>query len=193
MEQIEAEIRRRRESTTLRWYPLRIFHSSLPRQRAIMETLNAESAVAETYVPQALIDAETQQYAPALLNYIFVRISLLDLKQLKALPRFGHLRYVMRFERDGEGRRLARIAHITDREMDNFRQVILHYNEQVEYIQNNAFAFRPGQMVRITEGTFAGIEGTLKSIRKHVCVVVALSGIMAVAITGIHRKHLAAV
>lgn len=193
MEQIEAEIRRRRESTTPRWYPLRIFHSSLPRQRAIMETLNAESAVAETYVPQALIDAETQQYAPALLNYIFVRISLLDLKQLKAQPRFGHLRYVMRFERDGEGRRLARIAHITDREMDNFRQVILHYNEQVEYIQNNAFAFRPGQKVRITEGTFAGIEGTLKSIRKHVCVVVALSGIMAVAITGIHRKHLAAV
>lgn len=190
MVQTPTDILLKQQDTTLRWYPLRIFHSSVRRQRDLLEALSGEEIVTEAYVPQRLIDAEKQEYVPALLNYVFVRCSLPDLQMLKNESRFSNLRYIMRYEHDKAGNRISRVAHITDQEMENFRQVILNYNEQVEYLQNNAFAFRPGQKVRITEGSFAGVEGTLKSIRKHACVVVVLSGIMAVAITGIHRKHL---
>jgi transcription antitermination factor NusG len=174
----------------VRWFPLRIFYSSAKRQLELKEELDKESVVEETYVPLELIDAETNRFAPVLLNYIFVRITLDNLKELKQLPKFNLLRYVMQFERDTRGNRIPRIASVTDREMNNFQQVINSLNEQVEFIQNNDFAMRPGQKVKITEGTFKGVEGTLKSIKKHLCVVVALSGIIALAITGIHRKHL---
>lgn len=174
----------------VRWFPLRIFHSSAKRQLELRDELDKEDAVKETYVPLQLIDAEENMFAPALLNYIFVRITLDGLKEIKQLPKFNLLRYVMQFEHDTRGRRISRIASVTDREMRSFQQVINSINEQVEYIQNNDFAMRPGQRVRINNGVFKGVEGTLKSIKKHLCVVVALSGIIAVAITGIHRKHL---
>jgi len=174
----------------VRWYPMRIFHSSAKRQRNLQEELDKEETVVETYVPQSLIDAETGKTAPTLLNYIFVKITLDNLKELKDVPKYSTLRYVMRPGRDDKYHKVSDIAHIPDREMMNFQQVINSLNEQVEYIQNNDFAMRPGQKVKITDGTFKGVEGTLKSIKKHLCVIVALSGIMAVAITGIHRKFI---
>ena len=177
-------------NNVVRWFPLRIFHSSAKRQLELKEELDKENVVEETYIPLELIDAEANRFAPALLNYIFVRITLDNLKELKQLQKFNLLRYVMLFERDTRGKRISRIASVTDREMHNFQQVINSLNEQVEYIQNSDFAMRPGQKVMITDGTFKGVEGTLKSIKKHLCVIVALSGIMAVAITGIHRKFI---
>ena len=174
----------------VRWYPMRIFHSSAKRQHSLQEKLDEEETVVETYVPQSLIDAETERYAPALVNYIFVRITLDNLKTLKEAPRYETLRYVMRTGRDDKFNKQSEIAHIPDCEMMNFQQVINSLNEQVEYIQNSDFAMRPGQKVKITDGTFKGVEGTLKSIKKHLCVVVALNGIMAVAITGVHRKFI---
>lgn len=178
------------DNNTVRWYPMRIFHSSAKRQRNLQEELDKEETVVETYIPLSLIDAETGKTAPALLNYIFVRITLDNLKKLKEAPKYSTLRYVMRPGRDEKYQKVSDIAHIPDHEMMNFQQVINSLNEQVEYIQNSDFAMRPGQKVKITDGTFKGVEGTLKSIKKHLCVIVALSGIMAVAITGIHRKFI---
>ena len=174
----------------VRWYPMRIFHSSAKRQHSLQEKLDEEEAVVETYVPQSLIDAEAERYTPALVNYIFVRIALDDLRALKEAPKYETLRYVMRTGRDDKFNKQSEIAHIPDREMMNFQQVIRSLNEQVMFIQNNEFAMRPGQKVKITEGPFKGVEGTLKSIKKHLCVVVTLDCIMAVAISGIHRKFI---
>jgi len=174
----------------VRWYPMRIFHSSAKRQRDLQEELDKEERVQETYIPQSLIDAEAEQYAPVLLNYIFVRITSDDLKELKESPKYSTLRYVMRQERDNKFNKVSEIAYIPNRQMANFQQVINSYNEQVLFLQNNEFAMRPGQKVKITEGAFKGVEGTLKSIQKHLCVVVTLDCIMAVAISGIHRKHI---
>ena len=174
----------------VRWYPMRIFHSSAKRLHSLQEKLDEEETVVETYVPQSLIDAETEQYAPALLNYIFVRITLDNLKKLKEAPKYSTLRYVMRTDHDDKFNKQSEIAHIPDRQMMNFQQVISSLNEQVMFIHNNAFAMRPGQKVKITEGPFKGVEGTLKSIKKHLCVVVTLDSIMAVAISGIHRKFI---
>lgn len=187
---MNSTVAERTDSAAVRWYPLRIYHASVRRQQDMKAALDSEEAVAETYVPQRLIDAEANEYAPALLNYVFVRTDMHSLRELKRLPKYGLLRYVMLREHDGRGNRTSRIAFVTDREMLNFQQVVSSMNDQVEYIQNSDFAMRPGRKVRITEGMFQGIEGTLKSIRKHLCVIVALNGLMAVAITGIHRKHI---
>mgnify|MGYP006936013039 CR=1 FL=1 len=65
--------------TQVRWYPMRIFHSSIKRQKDLNEMLTQETSVERTYIPQSLVDAEAQTYVPALVNYIFLLTSLKDL------------------------------------------------------------------------------------------------------------------
>jgi len=82
------------------------------------------------------------------------------------------------------------ITYVPERQMHDLMRVIDNSNEQVAILQNLAFACKPGQKVEITEGTFKGVQGILKSIKKHLCVVIAINQVMAVAITNVHRKFI---
>ena len=169
------------------WFPLRIFHSSEKRQTQLEALLREEPAVEQTYVPRNLVDAEQQTYVSALKNYIFVRITLAALRQLKAdRQQYATLRYIM--QPTGEG--VSEIAHVPDKQMEDFIRVIAHANEQVVMIENMAFACKPGQSVRIRRGAFEGVEGTVKSIKKHLCVVIPVRDIMAVAILNVPKKDI---
>ncbi len=170
---------------------MRIYHSSVKRQNGLNDLLSGEAAVERTYVPRNLVDAEDRTYAPALVNYIFIRTSLDGLRNLKADKRkYGHLRYVMSRGRDEAYAPVTEIAHIPEKQMRDFMRAIDDANEHVVLLQNMAFACKPGQKVKITNGLFEGIEGVVKSIKKHLCVVIAIRGVMAVAITNVPRKYL---
>ena len=177
--------------TQVRWYPMRIFHSSIKRQNELNELLTQEASIIETYVPKSLVDAEEQKYVPTLVNYIFLRTSLKDLREIKTdKERFDHLRYVMNLGRDENYNPTSEIAHVPDKQMDDFMRVIDSGNEQVVMLENLGFACKPGERVRISRGVFEGVEGTLKSIKKHLCVVIPIKNVMAVAITNVPRKFL---
>ena len=84
------------QNDIVQWYPMRIYHSSVKRQNYLNDLLANETTVERTYVPRNLVDAEDQTYIPTLVNYIFIRASLDDLKVLKADKRkYEHLRFVM--------------------------------------------------------------------------------------------------
>lgn len=179
------------QDAMLRWYPMRIFHSSAKRQNALNELLSHEPTVESTYVPRNLVDAEDMTYVPALVNYIFIRTSLGNLKQLKAdKSRYEHLRYVINKDCDDTYAPTAEIAHVPDKQMEHFMRVINEANEQVIMLENMEFACKPGQKVRIRKGPFEGIEGVVKSIKKHLCVVIPIQNVMAVAIVNVPKKHL---
>ena len=178
------------DSAQLRWYPMRIFHSSVSRQSALNESLSQEASIERTYIPQTLVDVEKKIYVPSLVNYIFLQTSLKHLREIKADARYNHLRYVMNMHRDEDDNAVARIAYVPDKQMEDFMRVVDSENEQVVMLENLGFACKPGQRVMITKGLFEGIEGTLKSIRKHLCVVIPIENVMAVAITNVPRKYL---
>ena len=170
-----------------RWFPLRIFHSSEKRQAQLEALLREEPAVERTYVPRNLVDAEQHTYVSALKNYIFVRTTLAALRQLKAdRQQYATLRYIMQPTGDGA----SEIAHVPDKQMEDFIRVIAHANEQVVMIENMAFACKPGQRVCIRRGAFEGVEGRVKSIKKHLCVVIPVRDIMAVAILNVPKKDI---
>lgn len=180
-----------RQDAVVRWYPMRIFHSSVKRQNELNDLLSGEAAVERTYVPRNLVDAEDSTYVPALVNYIFIRTSLDNLRNLKADKRkYEHLRYVMSRDRDEAYAPVTEIAHVPEKQMCDFMRAIDEANEHVVLLQNMAFACKPGQKVKITNGPFEGIEGVVKSIKKHLCVVIAIQNVMAVAITNVPRKYL---
>lgn len=170
---------------------MRIFHSSIKRQQVLNEMLLREASVEDTYIPKALVDAEEETYTPTLVGYIFLHISLRDLKELKSeKTKYECLRYVMTQSRDEDFRPVSRIAYVPDKQMEDFKRVVDSGNEQVQMLQNMGFACKPGEKVRITRGVFEGVEGTLKSIKKHLCVVIPIKNIMAVAITNVPRKYI---
>ena len=170
---------------------MRIFHSSTRRQNALNELLVHEESIERTYVPQSLVDAEKMTYTPTLVNYIFVHTSLKSLKEIKAdKTRYEHLRFVMNTGCDERYNPTSEIAYVPDKQMEDFIRVTESRNEHVLMIENLDFAFKPGQKVRITQGAFEGVEGTLKSIKKHIAVVIPIKNIMAVAIINVPKKHL---
>ena len=170
---------------------MRIFHSSIKRQSELNEMLTQETTVERTYIPQSLVDAEEKTYVPALVNYIFLRMSLRDLRGIKAEKgKYDNLRYVMNTDHDENYNPISTIAYVPNKQMEDFIRVIDSSNEQVIMLENLGFACRPGEKVRITRGVFEGVEGTLKSIKKHLCVVIPIKNVMAVAITNIPRKFL---
>ena len=170
---------------------MRIFHSSAKRQNELNEQLVKESLVEQTYVARNLVDSEEMTYVPLLENYIFIRTSLHALKDIKANKvKYGNLRYVMYSHSDSEGKPLTEVTYVPNKQMEDFIRVIENANEQVQLVQNMGFACKPGQRVRIWKGPFEGVEGTLKSIKKHLCVVVVIKGVTAVAITNVPKKYI---
>lgn len=175
----------------IRWYPMRIFHSSIKRQKELNEQLLQEASIDRTYIPQTLVNAEEKTYVPTLVNYIFLRTTLKSLRKIKAEKKYyDNLRYVMNIGRDESYNQTSEIAHVPDKQMEDFMRVIESKNEQVLMLENLEFACKPGETVRITQGVFEGIEGILKSIKKHLCVVIPINNIMAVAITNVPKKYI---
>ena len=186
-----AESNNPKPDSVVRWYPMRIFHASVKRQNELNELLTQETSVEKTYIAKSLIDAEEKTYVPALVNYIFLRTSLKDLRGIKAdKGKYDNLRYVMNIGRDEDYNPISEIAYVPNKQMEDFMRVIDSNNEQVIMLENLGIACKPGETVRITNGVFAGVEGTLKSIKKHLCVVIPIKNVMAVAITNIPRKYL---
>ena len=191
MESLIAESVNPKPDAVVRWYPMRIFHSSIKRQNQLNELLTQEATVERIYIPQSLVDVEEKTYVPALVNYIFLRMSLKDLRGIKAdKGKYDNLRYVMNTDHDEDYNPISRIAYVPNKQMEDFMRVIDSSNEQVVMLENLGFACKPGEKVRITKGVFEGVEGTLKSIKKHLCVVIPIKNVMAVAITNIPRKFL---
>ncbi len=192
MTPLEADVRaRRQQEKVVRWYPMRIFHSNPKRQQMLNDLLAMDAAVESTYVARNLVDAEDGTYTPALVNYIFIRTSLENLRKIKAdKGKYEPLRYVVAHDRDDDNQPTTAIAHVPDKQMHDFMRVINDANEQVVMLENLAFACKPGQKVRIRQGLFEGVEGIVKSIKKHLCVVIPIQDVMAVAITNVPRKYL---
>ena len=91
---------------------------------------------------------------------------------------------------DAGGTQRTEVLTVPDGEMSQFMRVTSERSDRVVYLRNLAYACRPGARVMITEGPFAGVTGIVKSMKKHLCVVVPAGDVAAVAITGVPRRHL---
>lgn len=186
-----AECNKPALESIVRWYPMRIFHSSIKRQSELNALLAQEPSIERTYIPKSLVDSDKKTYVPVLVNYIFVHASLKDLKEIKAdKAKYENLRYVMISGRDASFKPVSEIAHVPDKQMADFMRIIDSDNEHILMLENLGFACKPGEKVRIMSGAFEGVEGVLKSIKKHLCVVIPIKNVMAVAITNVPRKYL---
>ena len=170
------------DGTTPLWFAMRIFNNRILRIKEEWEQKGAR-----TYMAVKTTDKRTVQLAPSLL---FVRTTLDALKDFKQ----DHFSELMIYRRADS----TDPAPIPEEQMRMFilvtsatdgRDVNL-VSESLMGPDTKQFDFKPGEKVRVTEGPFKGAEGVIKRIKKDRKLLVAVQGVVVVAISNIPPRFL---
>jgi hypothetical protein len=170
------------------WFPMRVAYGNTRRLLALSQLLEERHRI--HYIPMEYVTkGEKVELVPAVSNLLFIQTNLEDLLNLKKTAEFKDFRFIMRPIPDNRDRQ-QEVVWVRDREMEDFIRVTTERNEKVLYLNNLDFALRPGARVEVKDGPFAGVQGIVKSIQKHLCVVLPVGGVVAVAILNIPKKSL---
>lgn len=171
------------------WYPMRVTYN---RELKVKTSLDQQGI--ETFLPvrNKLVERSGHrrfELVPAIHNLLFVHSSRERLTELKMTDEdFSPLRYMMSRPLDPTIR--PEVLHIPNREMENFIRVASLTDDRVIFLDYAVVANKVGRRVIITDGDFAGIEGTVKRIQKNRHVVIQLEGVAAVALAFVPPAHL---
>lgn len=175
------------------WFVMRVRNSNIGRLQTMMERLDKEEDVAETYVPLGFLKVRKTKmdFAPLLMNYIFVRSDYQKLVRIKRNQElFEPLRFVMHPARDDNFVRLMEPLFISDKSMHDYMRMTKEENDRIVFLENMKFAGKVSKVVQITEGEFAGVIGRIKRIKGLRCVVLPIGNEMAAAVVDVPNKHL---
>ena len=179
----------------IRWYPMRIWHSSTKKAFTIRQILHRKGF--NTYLrleySEQIKNQELVEVAkPVFSNLIFVQTRKNIMRLLKNTdPSLRSLQFMTKVKRDTNERSV--IISVPDRDMMNF---IAAETRDDPYRQRQYWAYddklaKPGRKVRILRGPFAGITGEIKNYKTHRVVIVKLANLgLANAITRIPKKDL---
>jgi len=193
MQSMNSQIITPPSSAIPHWYPLRIRNSSVSRLNLMKERLEHHEDVIETYAPLAFIktSGEKMDFAPCLLNYVFVRAVFAKLVKLKSnLELFEPLRFVMHPVFDEKLDCHNEVLTIPNKDMEDYIRVTREENEKVIFLENMKYASKPSREVQITEGKFAGVIGRIKRIKGYRCVVLPIGNEMAAAVIDVPNSRL---
>jgi len=167
--------------TDIRWFPMRVTYNRELKVKSELDDLGIENFIPMQYKIVDTRDGRRRQLVPAIHNLIFVRSAQTELSALKMTRKeLEPLRYMHRVRTD-TGR--SEILWIPDREMENFLLVARKEDDSIRFLDYDSLMGRQGKPVRVIEGPFAGVEGTIVRIQRNKRVVVKIDGVAAVAIT----------
>lgn len=150
----------------IHWFALRI-----RRTRLQQLTAHCHEAGWEFFAPTEIIG-----------TLLFVRCTEADLRRFVD----GHRPYAWAYY-NAEG---TAPAPIRDSEMEVFRFVVTAGREGLELLGDDRPEYHEGDLVRVTGGPFKGAVGHIKRIKRDRRLVVAITGVVAVATTYIHPSLL---
>lgn len=118
---------------------------------------------------------------PVIRDLIFVMTNRETIATLK--KNMPYLHYIMR----DEGMRREPVI-VPERQMQQFIAVSGTLDEQLMWFSPGQLDMKCGDAVRIIGGPFAGLEGILMKVpgKRSRCVVVAVQGVIAVAMATVH-------
>ena len=162
------------------WFPMRVTYQREMKVKAELDRLGIECFVPMRY---KLIDGDMdnphRELVPAINNLIFVhstqeRISYLKLSNETLEP----LRYMI----DQTAQQPHTIMTVADRQMENFMRVASRTDDSVLFLDEETVVGKEGKRVEIMGGTFEGVTGVIRRVKRCKRVVVELEGIASVAI-----------
>ena len=162
------------------WFPMRVTYSRELKVKAELDRIDIENFLPMTY---KLVDADTEnphrELVPAINNLIFIHSSQECISQLKTANVVLHpLRYML----DHTARTPHTIMTVPDGQMENFMRVASRTDDSVMFINDENVVGKEGKHVLITGGSFEGVTGVIRRVKRCKRVVVELEGIASVAI-----------
>lgn len=165
-----------------RWFPMRVTYHRELKIKSLLDNLNIENFLPMRYeLVETKGEGKKRQLLPAIHNLIFVHSSQETLTYLKMTQEaFSPMRYMTK--KSLEQPDAHEIITIPDSQMNNFMRVASIQDDRVIFLDYSQLHNPIGKHVKIIDGYFAGVEGTIKRIGKNKRVVVQIDGISAVAI-----------
>ena len=163
---------------TIRWYAMRVTYR---RELAVRDYLNEKGV--ETFIPMRHAlkikrGVPKRQLIPAINSLLFVHAPQSTIQNIKAgIP---HLQYIT----DKNHRKIT----VPENQMHHFIAACSSYDESLNFFDPSEVNLTKGTPVRIIGGDFEGMEGVFIKIKgkRDRRVVVAIQGVIAVAIATIH-------
>lgn len=174
------------------WFPMRIAYGRAERTMSVkhfLDAKNVENFLPMTYKKQLVDGRRKRVLVPALDGLIFIRSTKAHLLNIKSsydvlMP----LRFMMWMPHSKEVR--PHVITIPYSAMDNFKRVASIEDERVMFLANKDFSNKIGRRVMVTDGAFAGVQGTIYRVKKDRRVVVTLDQVCSVAIAYINPNYL---
>ena len=168
----------------MNWYAIRVTYS----RELKFQTLLQESGF-QTFVPMCRRTLEKNgkketKLVPAVSNLIFVHSEKADLDAFMA--RMGEA-CPARFIWDKSTRKPIVVP---DKAMEDFIKISMSNIDDVIYLQEVTAKLREGQRVKVKNGPFEGVEGTVIRVKRSRRVMVELPGMMAIATTFVKPEEL---
>jgi transcription antitermination factor NusG len=164
----------------IKWFAMRATYGRNLMAQRLLEVHKIES-----FVPMRKRTVKTghrikTDLIPVVRDLIFVRGEKAVVQDIK-----GKIPYLHYITTHTEGRSVPTI--VPDEQMKQFVAVCNEIDDSAEIIAGEEVRFDVGEMVRITGGAFKGCEGRLVKIegKRSKRFVVAIEGIIAVAVSGI--------
>ena len=160
---------------TKRWYALRVSYGRTLKFVAQLKELGVTSYVPMCTKKVQKNGKETTVTAPAITNLCFAHATKSTLEEI--FNGMGENRYA-HFMWDRSAREPIIVS---DKAMADFIQVSTLMSDDVLYLKDITSKLQEGQRVRVIDGPFKGVEGTILRIKRSRRIVVELPGLLAVA------------
>ena len=121
---------------------------------------------------------------PAVSNLCFVHTTKDALNQI--FEKMGEARYVSFFWDKATREPIV----VSDKAMADFMQISRVMADETLYLKDVTAKLQAGQKVRVLEGPFKGVEGTVIRVKRSRRVVVDFPGLLAIATTFIDPRDL---
>lgn len=166
------------------WFVLRATYS---RELKVQSMLNEKGL--RTFVPMIWRKTEkdgrtVRRLVPAVSNLCFVRWTKTGIDSF--IRSFGESSPVTYYW----DRTTSRPLTVPDKAMEDFIAIASTMDEDLIYITQISSKLREGQVVKVKDGPFKGVQGRIVRIRKSRRILVELPGMLAVASTYVPMNQL---
>ena len=165
------------------WYVLRVTYSRELKIKALLDERGVTTFVPMVWHKKAEGAKTEKKLVPAVSNLCFVRWTRHEIDDF--IRGYGDNSPVHYYW----DRTTSRPMTVPDKAMDDFIKVASSLDEDLIYITEISDKLREGQMVKVREGSFAGVTGKIVRIRKSRRIMVEIPGMLAVASTYVRPEN----
>lgn len=159
------------------WYVFRASYGRADSASDFLIEAGTYVYVAKRYERKTVNGQAQRKLVPLIPNLLFVYATLPEAKHfVKDTPALHYLSfYLDHFSIDAEGKNPPLV--IPDNQMANFIKATWSHNEHLKFVNESQCHFKGGEIVRVVEGPFVGVEGRVARVAGQQCVVISITSL----------------